>query len=488
MRAGEAGVTIDEEMKYPLGKIRSVHLIGVGGAGMCGIAQVLKLNGYVVSGSDLIESNTTDYLKKLGINVFIGHHAAHVQQCDVVVKSTAVEEDNLEIKAAKAKGIPVIARAQMLAELMRFKHGIAVAGTHGKTTTTSLISSMLNDAGLDPSFVIGGKLQSLGANAQVGNSRYFVAEADESDASFLYLQPVMAVVTNIDMDHMQTYGDDFLRLQDTFRQFLQQLPFYGLAVVCIDDPTVERLLPSLHCRYITYGFSDKAEIQATFWHQDGLSSQFMVKRKGREPFPIHFNLPGKHNVQNALAAIAIASELGISDEMIQTSIARFQGVGRRFQMLGHIPFKAGNALLIDDYGHHPKEISSTIDAIRGVWPDKRLIHVFQPHRYTRTKALFDDFTHSLSQADQVILLDVYSAGETPIEGVSSDSLAQKIRMIDKDKPITVTSLESVASVLEQLIEEGDILLMQGAGSIGQAAVKLATTIPFHSSVIDKAVQ
>lgn len=453
--------------------VKKIHLIGIAGSGMCGIAEVLKNSGYQVSGSDLAESKMTQYLQKQGIDVFIGHNASNIVEVDVVVKSTAIESNNPETLAAKARNIPIIPRAEMLAELMRFKYGVAIAGTHGKTTTTSLVSSILAHAGLDPSFVIGGKLNSIGANAKLGQSPYFIAEADESDASFLYLKPMIAVVTNIDEDHMTTYNGDFNQLQQTFIDFLKQLPFYGLAVLCADDEKVLELMPSLNRPSITYGFHESAEVRAVDWQQNGLVSEFTVKRKNQPDLELKFKLPGLHNVQNALAAIAIATELGVEDSLIQQALALFDGVGRRFQIRGDMAFGQGKALLIDDYGHHPREIISTIDAIRKVWPSKRLVHVFQPHRYTRTQALFDDFSEALLQSDHAILLDIFSAGEPAIDGISSQQLANHMKAQNKDKAIEVTTLDNIETSLERIIKEGDIVLMQGAGSIGKLAKSLS---------------
>jgi UDP-N-acetylmuramate--alanine ligase len=453
--------------------VRNIHFVGIAGVGMCGIAEVLKNSGYNVSGSDLSDSSIMQHLRDIGIDVSVGHLGKNVENADVVVQSTAVKESNVEIITARALKIPVIPRAEMLAELMRTKQGIAIAGTHGKTTTTSLVSSILAHGGLDPSFVIGGKLNSLGANAKLGQSPYFIAEADESDASFLFLKPVMAVVTNIDEDHMTTYNGDFNQLQSTFLEFLQHLPFYGLAALCMDDPKVIELMAELNRPILTYGFHPEADVQAVDWQQNGLSNEFTVRRKARPDLLIKLNLPGKHNVQNALAAIAIATEIGVTDEVISQALSLFQGVGRRFQMRGEVSFGKGNALLIDDYGHHPREITSTIDAIRNVWPQKRLVHVFQPHRYSRTEALFDEFSESLVKSDEIVLLDIYSAGEEPVDGICSQSLADKMRKLAKDKSIAVTPISGVDGVLSKLVQEGDILLMQGAGSIGTLAKDLS---------------
>ncbi|MGC1182124.1 UDP-N-acetylmuramate--L-alanine ligase [Legionella sp.] len=454
-----------------MGRVKQIHFVGIGGVGMCGIAEVLHNQGYLISGSDIGESSTVQRLKSLGISVHFGHKAEHMQDADVVVRSSAVGMDNPEIVAAREQMIPVIPRAAMLAELMRFRHGIAVAGTHGKTTTTSLVSSLLAEGGLDPSFVIGGKLNSAGVNAKLGQSPYFVVEADESDASFLFLKPMMAIVTNIDTDHMSTYEDDFEKLKATFLEFLHHLPFYGLAVVCIDDPEVRSILPFIERSTLTYGFSDEAHYCAADWIQNELVSEFTVRRPA--PYPplnISFQYPGRHNVLNALAAIAIATELGIDDAAIINALAKFQGVGRRFQMLGEKQFEKGAALVVDDYGHHPQEILSTIDAFRRVWPNKRLVHVFQPHRYSRTQSLHDQFVNVLSLSDKLFLFDIYSAGESAIAGISSEVLAQKIR--SKDKNVTLVDEQSLKIQLDKFIQDGDVILIQGAGNIGQIAMNL----------------
>lgn len=454
-----------------MGRVEQIHFVGIGGVGMCGIAEVLHNEGYRITGSDLSENATVLRLRSIGIQVFIGHHAEHIQGADVVVRSTAVDESNPELVAAKKDMIPVIPRAAMLAELMRFRHGIAIAGTHGKTTTTSLVSSLLAEGGLDPSFVIGGKLNSCGVNAQLGKSPYFVVEADESDASFLFLKPMIAVVTNIDADHMDTYGDDFEQLKQTFLEFLHHLPFYGLAVVCIEDEEINSLLPAIQRPTHTYGFREEAHYRAVDWTQRGMLSEFKVVRPAPfKPLQIQFQYPGRHNVLNALAAIAIATELGVTDEAIVSGLQKFQGVGRRFQMLGERHFEKGSALIVDDYGHHPQEILSTIDAFRRVWPEKRLVHVFQPHRYSRTKSLFNQFVDVLSLSDELLLLDIYSAGELAIPGISSEGLAEGIR--GKDRRVTMVNDQSLKSRLDELIQDGDVILIQGAGSVGQMALNL----------------
>jgi len=458
-----------------MGHVEQIHFVGIGGVGMCGIAEVLHNQGYRITGSDVGEGSSVQRLKSLGISVSIGHKAENIQGANVVVRSSAVGMNNPEIVAAREQMIPVIPRAAMLAELMRFRHGIAVAGTHGKTTTTSLVSSLLAEGGLDPSFVIGGKLNSCGANAQLGQSPYFVVEADESDASFLFLKPMMAIVTNIDADHMDTYGDDFDKLRTTFIEFLHHLPFYGLAVVCIDDPEVRSILPLVQRPTLTYGFTEEAHYRAINWVQKEMLSEFTVLRPAPySTLNIQSQYPGRHNVLNALAAIAIATELGVDDQSIMRALKKFQGVGRRFQMLGEKQFANGFARVVDDYGHHPREILSTIDAFRHVWPDKRLVHVFQPHRYTRTRSLCDQFVDVLSLSDELFLFDIYSAGETAIPGINSENLAQKIR--EKGKKVTMVDEQSLKAKLDERVRDGDVILIQGAGNIGQIAVNLMNKV------------
>lgn len=454
-----------------MGRVEQIHFVGIGGVGMSGIAEVLHNQGYRITGSDISQGSAVARLESLGILVYIGHHVDNINGADVVVRSSAVDSNNPEIKAARELMIPVIPRAAMLAELMRFKHGIAIAGTHGKTTTTSLVSSLLAEGGLDPSFVIGGKLNSCGANAQLGKSEYFVVEADESDASFLFLKPMMAVVTNIDVDHMETYEGDFNKLITTFLEFLHHLPFYGLAVVCIEDAEICRVLPLIQRPTLTYGFKEEAHYRAINWTQTAMLSEFTVERPAPyAPLAVQFQCPGRHNVLNALAAIAIATELGVDDESILRCLQKFQGVGRRFQMLGERQFEKGCAIVIDDYGHHPQEILSTIEAFRRVWPDRRLVHVFQPHRYSRTQFLYEQFVNVLSLADELLLFDIYAAGELAIPGVTSEVLAEGIR--DKNKRVTLVDEQSLALRLNEFILEGDVILMQGAGNIGQMAVNL----------------
>jgi UDP-N-acetylmuramate--alanine ligase len=457
-----------------MGRVEQIHFVGIGGAGMCGIAEVLHNQGYRITGSDLSEGRAVQRLQSLGILIHIGHRVENIIGADVVVRSTAVNADNPEIIAAQAHSVPVIPRAAMLAELMRFRHGIAVAGTHGKTTTTSLISSLLAEGGLDPSFVIGGKLNSCGSNAQLGKSTYFVAEADESDASFLFLKPMMAVVTNIDADHMGTYDDNFDKLRNTFIEFLHHLPFYGLAVLCLEDEEVCRILPSVQRPTLTYGFREDAHYRAINWTQKGLLSEFTVQRPAPyRQLSIQFQLPGRHNVLNALAAIAIATELAVDDESIVNGLLKFEGVGRRFQMLGERRFEHGSAIVVDDYGHHPQEIKSTIDAFRHVWPDKRLIHIFQPHRYSRTQSLFAQFVQALSLADELLLMDIYAAGEPAIPGLTSETL---LAQISQNHPnARLVNDKNLVQTLDGLITEGNVILLQGAGSIGQLALSLMQT-------------
>lgn len=459
-----------------MGRIRHLHFVGIGGAGMGGIAEVLLNEGYEISGSDLHDNVVTQRLKKQGATIIQGHHANNVQQADVVVVSTAVPEDNPELIAAKEARIPIVPRALMLAELMRFRYGIAVAGTHGKTTTTSLVASILAEGGLDPTFVIGGLLNSAGTNARLGQSRFLVAEADESDASFLYLQPMISIVTNIDADHMTTYHGDFSQLKQTFHDFLLHLPFYGLAVLCLDDPVIQEMIIDIPRPVITYGFTEQADIQAIDFKQQGTKNYFKVIRKGDKPvLTITLNLPGQHNVLNALAAIAVATEIGVADEAIVKALAAFGGVGRRFDIKGEFDAACGKVLLIDDYGHHPREIAVTLQAIRQAWPDRRLVMAYQPHRYTRTRDLFEDFAQILSEVDTLLLLEIYSAGEAPIAGADGRALARNIRQRGKVDPIFIEHKEELSSVLKSILQDGDILLTQGAGDIGSISAGLAAS-------------
>ncbi|WP_434101848.1 UDP-N-acetylmuramate--L-alanine ligase [Methylocaldum gracile] len=456
-----------------MNRIRRIHFVGIGGTGMCGIAEVLLNLGYQVSGSDLNENANTRRLAELGAKIFFGHAPVHIAESEVVVVSSAVNRSNVEVDAARSQKIPVISRAEMLAELMRFRYGIAVAGTHGKTTTTSLTSSVLAEAGLDPTFVIGGRLNSVGTNAQLGKGSYLVAEADESDASFLYLQPMIAVVTNIDRDHMETYSGDFSRLKRAFVEFLHHVPFYGLAVLCLDDPGVRDILPEISKPMKTYGFSPEADIRAVNIRQDGLRSHFSVLRSGcDEPLDVSLNLPGRHNILNSLSVIAIAGELGISDEIIQRALLGFRGIGRRFQINAEVPFGGSFVTFVDDYGHHPREIAATLDSARQAWPDRRLVLVFQPHRYTRTRDLFEDFVLVLSKTDVLVLLDVYAAGEAPVIGADGRALSRAIRVRGQIDPVFVEKVSDLAEILPGIVEPGDVVLTLGAGSIGQVAVEL----------------
>jgi len=454
-------------------RIRGVHLVGIGGAGMGGIAEVLLNLGYVVTGSDPSQNAMVTHLKKLGIIIANKHDPENLSECDVVVVSSAVSEKNVEVLEARKRRIPVVQRASMLAELMRFKEGIAIAGTHGKTTTTSLVASIFAEAGLDPTFVVGGRVNSLGTNARLGTGRYFVAEADESDASFLHLTPMISVVTNIDRDHLETYQHDFTVLRRTYIEFLHRLPFYGLAVLCLDDPEIENILPDIERPILTYGFSEIADFRAVNFRQTLGTIEFDVLRPQHLPLPITLNLPGKHNALNALAAVAVATEEGINDEAIQEGLRKFEGVGRRFQVLGNFTPDNKRVMMIDDYGHHPREIQVVVEAIRAGWYDRRLVMVYQPHRYTRTKALFEDFSDVLSTVDALILLDVYSAGEAPILGADGRTLAGAIRARGKIDPIFLPDKGKLLDILLDVVKDNDILLMQGAGDIGALAAVLA---------------
>lgn len=450
-------------------RVRRIHFVGIGGAGMAGIAEVLLNQGYQVSGSDIAENASTARLRNLGAQIAIGHAAKHVVTASVLVVSTAIKADNPELLAAQELLIPVVRRAEMLAELMRFRHGIAVSGTHGKTTTTSLLASVFAEANLDPTFVIGGLLNSAGTNARLGNSKYLIAEADESDASFLHLQPMVAVVTNIEADHMDTYGGDFSRMEDTYIDFLHNLPFYGLAVMCIDDPTIASLLTRVGRQITTYGFSDQADVQATDYRQAGNQSQFTVLRKGHAPLSIELNLPGRHNALNALATIAVATDEGIADSAIVAALAKFEGIGRRFQQYGSFACEAGDVLLVDDYGHHPSEVAATVAAIKAGWPERRLLMCFQPHRYSRTRDLYEDFVDVLSEVDSLLMLEVYAAGEEPVPNADSRSLCRSIRQRGKVDPVYVKDVQQLPARLAELIQPGDIVLTQGAGNVGGLA-------------------
>ncbi|WP_346351087.1 UDP-N-acetylmuramate--L-alanine ligase [Oceanimonas sp. AH20CE76] len=452
-------------------RVRRIHFIGIGGAGMGGIAEVLANEGYAITGSDIAYNPVTDRLQAMGATIFLGHDAQQVAGASVVVVSTAINADNPELLAARDLRIPVVRRAEMLAELMRFRHGVAVAGTHGKTTTTSLIASIYGEAGQDPTFVIGGLLNGAGCNARLGSSRYLIAEADESDASFLHLQPMVSIVTNIEADHMDTYGGDFSKLEGTFVEFLHNLPFYGLAVLCIDDEVVKGLLPRIGRQFVTYGFHPEADYRVEDFHQQADHSRFRVCRPDGTCLEVQLNLPGRHNAQNAAAAIAVACEDGIEDAAILAALKKFEGVGRRFQQYGEFDTGRGKVKLVDDYGHHPSEVRATQNAVRAGWPERRLVTIYQPHRYTRTRDLYEDFVDVLSKSDVLILLEVYSAGEAPIPGADSRALCRSIRSRGQE-PVYVATPDEVPGVLAELMQDGDIVLTQGAGNVGALARKL----------------
>ena len=456
-------------------KVTRIFFVGIGGAGMGGIAEVLLNEGYQVAGSDIQAGAMTQRLTALGADIAIGHKAENVEGANVVVVSSAINEANPEIQFARQQRIPIIRRAEMLAELMRFRHGIAVAGTHGKTTTTSLIATIFGEAETDPTFVIGGLLNSAGTNARLGKSRYLIAEADESDASFLHLQPMMSVVTNIEADHMDTYDGDFSKMTDTYIEFLHNLPFYGQAVVCGDDPVIRDLLPRIGRSVLTYGFNDDNDVRATNIQYQFGRTTFDVIRPGREPLAIELNLSGAHNVLNALAAITVATEEDIEDSAICRALSTFGGIGRRFEVLGEFSTSVGEVTLVDDYGHHPTEVAATIAAARNNWPSQRLVMVYQPHRFSRTRDLYEDFVEVLSQVDCLLLLDVYAASEQPIEGADSRALARSIRARGQLEPVYVGSHEELPSILANQLQNGDIVMTQGAGNIGQLAKKLAAT-------------
>ncbi|WGE86932.1 UDP-N-acetylmuramate--L-alanine ligase [Actinobacillus equuli subsp. haemolyticus] len=454
-------------------RVNQIHFIGIGGAGMSGIAEVLLNEGYQISGSDIAEGPVTKRLVEVGAKVFIGHQAENVTGASVVVASSAIDDTNPEVKAAKEARIPVIQRAQMLAEIMRFRHGIAIAGTHGKTTTTAMISMIYTEAQLDPTFVNGGLVKSAGKNAHLGASRYLIAEADESDASFLHLQPMVSVVTNIEPDHMDTYGGDFEQMKATYVKFLRNLPFYGLAVMCADDETVMEIAPQVGRQVVTYGFSDKADYRIEDYQQTGFQGHYTVVCPNGERIDVLLNVPGKHNALNATAALAVAKEEGIANEAILAALADFQGAGRRFDQLGSFIRPNGKVMLVDDYGHHPTEVDVTIKAARSGREDKRVVMIFQPHRYSRTRDLFDDFVQVLSQVDALIMLEVYAAGEAPIVGADSKALCRSIRNLGKVDPILVSDTDQLGEVLDQIIQDGDLILAQGAGSVSRISRGLA---------------
>jgi UDP-N-acetylmuramate--alanine ligase len=455
-------------------KVKRLHFVGIGGSGMSGIAEVLLNLGYQVSGSDLAANGATERLAALGAHITIGHAAKNVEDADAVVISTAVKSDNPEVIAARTRRMPVVPRALMLAELMRLKQGIAVAGTHGKTTTTSLVASVLAEGGLDPTFVIGGRLTSAASNARLGSGEFIVVEADESDASFLHLQPVVAVVTNIDADHMETYQHDFAKLKQAFVDFLQNLPFYGSAILCSDDAAVREIMPFVSKPIVTYGFNKDAMVRAEDVVHEGGRMRFRALRDGTDgALDVTLNLPGGHNVLNALAAIAVATELGVSDKAIVTALGEFRGVGRRFQRYGDIAIPGGSFTLVDDYGHHPAEMRATLDAARGAFPGHRLVLAFQPHRYTRTRDLFEDFVSVLSSVDALLLAEVYAAGESPIVAADGRALVRAVRVAGKVEPLFVKQIADMAEAIRTLAKPGDVVVTMGAGSIGSIAANLA---------------
>ncbi|ABR75279.1 UDP-N-acetylmuramate--L-alanine ligase [Actinobacillus succinogenes] len=460
------------QMVPSMRRVHQIHFVGIGGAGMGGIAEVLLNEGYDITGSDIAENAVTGRLSSLGGKIFIGHAATNVENASVVVVSSAIKPDNVEVVAAHEKRIPVIQRAQMLAELMRFRHGIAIAGTHGKTTTTAMISMIYTQAGLDPTFVNGGLVKSAGTNAYLGASRYLIAEADESDASFLHLQPMVSVVTNIEPDHMDTYHGDFDEMKRTYVNFLHNLPFYGLAVMCADDAVLMELVPQVGRQVITYGFSEKADYRIENYEQTGFQGHYDVITPAGERIHILLNVPGKHNALNATAALVVAKEEGIGNDAILAALADFQGAGRRFDQLGEFIRPNGKVMLVDDYGHHPTEVGVTIQAARSGWENRRVVMVFQPHRYSRTRDLFDDFVRVLSQVDVLILLDVYPAGEQPIAGADSRSLARSIRNLGKVDPIFVADHGQLPEVVDQIIQDGDLILAQGAGNVSRLSRNL----------------
>jgi UDP-N-acetylmuramate--alanine ligase len=460
-------------MKDRMRKVNRVHLVGIGGVGMGGIAEVLLNLGYQVQGSDLKESAVTRRLRAMGAEIQLGHRAENVGDADVVVVSSAIDPANPEIAAAQSSRKPVVRRAEMLGELMRFRQGIAVSGTHGKTTATSLIASVLAEAGEDPTFVIGGRLRSADTNGRLGAGRFLVAEADESDASFVHLQPTISVVTNIDADHLATYGGDLERLHHTFIEFLHNLPFYGLAVLCLDDPGVAAVIGSIKRATLTYGTHAEADVRAEAITADGTQTRFVLHRPGQKKgLPVVLNLPGHHNVLNALAACAVAHELELDDTALQRALAEFQGIDRRLQVLGETHTAGGRVLCVDDYGHHPTEIAATLQAVHAAWPERRLVLVFQPHRYTRTRDLLDDFAEVLSAADRLFVCEVYPAGEEPIAGADGRAICRAVRTRAQLEPVFVAALEDLPELLAGALQEGDLLLTMGAGSIGAAAAQL----------------
>ena len=458
-------------------RIHSIHFVGIGGTGMSGIAEVLLNLGYVVQGSDLKVSATTARLESLGARIVLGHDRSNVEGADVVVVSSAIDEENPEVAEAIVRRIPVVQRAEMLGELMRFRYSIAVAGTHGKTTTTSLVASVLAEGGEDPTFVIGGRLKSAASNARLGTGRYLVAEADESDASFMHLQPMIAVVTNVDADHLGTHGGDYEQLKLSFVEFLHNLPFYGLAVICSDDPDAAALIHNIARPYVTYGFNEDADVRAVDLLAEGERSTFEVLRTGKpDSLRVTLRLPGRHNVQNALAAIAVGTELEIPDVAIQKALANFEGIDRRLQLLGNVRVDGGAVSVVDDYGHHPTEVAATLEATRQAWPGRRIVLVFQPHRFTRTRDLFDDFARVLSDVDALLVTEVYAAGETPIPGADGKALCRAIRSRGLVEPVLAAGIDELPGILANIVRPGDVVLTMGAGSIGGVAHDLPETL------------
>ncbi len=470
-------LTVTDRMR----RIGCIHFVGIGGAGMGGIAEVLVNLGYQVQGSDLKPNAVTKRLEGLGAKIMIGHGAQNVANADVVVVSTAVASENPEVKQAHAQRIPVVKRAEMLGELMRFRYSIAVAGTHGKTTTTSMVSSLLAEGGLDPTFVIGGRLKSAGTNARLGTGKYLVAEADESDASFMHLQPMIAIVTNVDADHLATHDGDFEKLKQSFVDFLHNLPFYGLAVVCVDDTHAASLLPKINRPIVTYGVESPADVCATNVKREGMQSSFDVLRAGRSTLKVRLNLPGKHNVLNALAAIAVATELGVDDAAIQTALANFQGIDRRLQQYGDVETPKGRITVVDDYGHHPTEIAATLEAIRQGWHGRRVVLAFQPHRYTRTHDLLDDFARVLATADALIVTEVYAAGEAPIAGADGKAICRAVRSHGRVQPVFVDKVEHLSDAVARIVQDGDVVVTMGAGSIGGIPGELVQSLAKQSA-------
>ncbi|MDX1677673.1 UDP-N-acetylmuramate--L-alanine ligase [Arsukibacterium sp.] len=468
-------ISTPQQKKQAMRRVERIHFVGIGGAGMGGIAEVLLNEGYKVTGSDLAANPVIERLVSLGAEVKFGHHASQVDGASVVVVSSAIKAANPEVAAALAQRIPVVRRAEMLGELMRFRHGIAIAGTHGKTTTTSLLASIFAEAGTDPTFVIGGLLNSAGSNARLGAGRFLIAEADESDASFLHLQPMATVITNIEADHMDTYDGDFEKLKATYLEFCHNLPFYGMAVVCIDDKVLRSLIPAIGRTVLTYGFSDDADYRVTDFRQQGTRSFFVITDPAGNQREVQLNLPGKHNALNATAAFALATDEGISEQAILAALGKFEGIGRRFQQYGEFDTGRGKVLLLDDYGHHPTEVAATIAAVRSAWPERRLVMAYQPHRFSRTRDLYEDFTQVLSSVDKLLLLEVYAAGEAPIAGADSRNLCRSIRARGQIEPVYVAEPKALAAALAEVLEEGDIVLTQGAGNIGALVKELAAT-------------